>query len=93
MENVSEHNTKHEGEGHNGKDSRVGLLEFRNAVSVHNFLKRHEDVIGVEERWNHILLLLSPDYFPYLRPINVPSLPYFIKSIIKNLLLIGRAPH
>jgi hypothetical protein len=47
---ISEHNSKEEGEGHDGEGSRVSLLVVGDTVRVHNQLEEGSYVIAFDIR-------------------------------------------
>ena len=51
MTYITEHNTKQEWEGDDGKHSRVSFLVGRDTVSVNNFLECPLNFVDSKERW------------------------------------------
>ena len=82
MEDISEHDAEHEREGDDGEHRRICFFELRDTVSVNDLLEGHKDSIRVEVGWSGVFLLLLTHDLSDLWTINVPSLPYLIKSII-----------
>ena len=51
MTNISEHDTKHEGEKYTSEQTWVDLLVSGNTVSVNNFLECPSEIINFEVCW------------------------------------------
>lgn len=59
MHDITEHDTKEEGESHTSEDSRVDFLESWDTISVDDLLEGPGEFIGLEEgRLNESSIIL-----------------------------------
>ena len=63
MADISEHNTKQEGEGNDGEDCWVDLLEHGDSIGIHNFLKGICEFISLDIGWLLYRMIFKPSDF------------------------------
>ena len=73
MADISEHDTKKEGEGHDGEDCRVHLLEHGDAIGVHNFLKGTREIVTLDIGWLLYLMIFIPSDFSRIKVSEIMS--------------------
>ena len=56
MEDVTEHDSKEEGEGDTREDGRVHLLVMRDTIGIYDFLERPDEVISFNKGRRNFLL-------------------------------------
>ena len=80
MANITEHDSKEEGECNDREQSRIHLLVVGHTICINNLLKWSCEVVGFEEsRGNEALALLLPN----LRPLNILH-PFHISNPFSN---------
>ena len=63
MTDITKHHSKQEGEGHDGEDSRVDLLEHGDSVGIHNFLEGKCEIISLDIGWLLYRMIFIPSDF------------------------------
>jgi hypothetical protein len=73
MADISEHDTKKEGEGNDGEDCWVHLLEHGDAIGVHNFLKGTGEIVTLDIGWLLYLMIFIPSDFSRIKISKIMS--------------------
>ena len=92
MNDITKHDTKLEGEGNNGEDSRVDFFVVGYAIGVHNFLESPGEFIGVKEGGTKEGLALTVNFLDLGR-VKRAAVSEFRNLCIKWLAVFGWTPH